>query len=532
MDGLLSRPGLPKNYIHFSAIVTAAAHIWTGTQRHPSFSGQADVSKTLEGLYQQCLQSLQSLLADTDAQTISNVLWSSATLSFNPDDVVPGMVHALTSRFLHFIGVVQEKQRPSAQQAANVLWALATMGHPAATAQVVGAICLHFACLTQHSDAQQHPTAQACANVLLALAKMGHSSAAATEMVDSVCLHFARLTQHSDVKQRPSAQGCSTFLWSLATMKQRSASATEVIDSVCLRFARLVESPIAQQQPFAQEVGNLVWALGTLKHTPPDDRLLDQLCHYMQVLLYSQDQTTRPNSQAVANTVWALAQLKHLPSHDVVTAMLDYLVKLCQAPSLQPDLQAISNCFKACAEFGLDMKPACVQALLKHFMEMPVSDLRYQANCNLAWSLAVMQCLDLKTFEVLLDKLTAKHNFSVQARSQSSSAQLNTADTHQLYQALAWLSPPSGSKQMAAWFKLRSRLQTLAPEPTVRRLSPRAQTVLCAALTMQGVPYAGDRVLCGVYQAHAVLSPRDSSIADLILVLERPEHSIKNFPSR
>ena len=45
-------------------------------------------------LHQRCLTSLQPLLADMAARQIGNVLWSSATLGFRPDDFVPGMVHA------------------------------------------------------------------------------------------------------------------------------------------------------------------------------------------------------------------------------------------------------------------------------------------------------------------------------------------------------------------------------------------------------------------------------------------------------
>ena len=487
MDGLLSRSGLAFNHIHFSAIITAATQIWAEAHRSPTFSGHADVKERLKTLFQRCLQSLQALHADMGAQAISNVLWSSAALSFNPDNIVPGTVHALKSRFRQVIDVADEKQHPNAQECANVLWALA---------------------------------------------RLGRSTAAAKEMVDSVCLHFALLTQHSTVKQRPTAQGCSTLLRALATMKQQSASATEAVDIVCLHFSRLVESPSAQQRPTIQAVANLVWALGTLKHTPSDDGLLSHCCGYVHTLLRNQDAHFHPTSQAIGNMLWALAKLKYAPPHDVATAMFDHLLFLSQTPSLQPNSQAISNCFLACAEFRLDMKATCVDALLKHFMGVQVSDVRYHVYCNLAWSLAVMQCLDLNTFEALLDKLTFKHKFIVQASSHSSFAQLNTAGIRQLYQALAWLSPPSGSKQMAAWFKLRSRLQTLAPEPRVGKLSPRGQTVLWAALAKQGVPYAGDKVLYGMYQAHAVLSPGDSSDADVILMLEHPEDYMKNLPSR
>ena len=257
MEGLLSRSGLRTDYIHFAAMITAAAHIWKEAQRSPRFRGYADVSERLKALFQRCLHLLQGLLADMGAREISNVLWSSATLSMNPDDDVPGLVHALTSRFLYFIGMDEEKQRPTAQATANVLWAFATIGHPAATRKVVAALCSHFGTLAQDQDARQRPKAQECANAMWALARLGDSSAAAKEMVDPVCLHFGQL----------------------------------------------VESPSAQPRPTSQAVANLVWALGTFEHTPPDHRLLDGLCNYMRDLLYSRDRRTHPNAQEVANFV-------------------------------------------------------------------------------------------------------------------------------------------------------------------------------------------------------------------------------------
>ena len=486
MNDLLSRPGLHIDYIHFCAITTAAAHIWATAQQSDRFRASADVSERLKALFKRCLQSLQELLASMGAREIANVLWSSATLGFNPDDIVPGMVHALMVRFLQFTDATEDTQRPNAQEAANVLWALATMGHQAATAQVVGTICLQFGCLTQHADAQQRPTAQACANVLSALAKLGHSSAAATEMVDLVCLHFAHL----------------------------------------------IGSPSAKQQPSAQHVSNLVWALGRMNHTPTDDRLLNCFCAYMHTLLQSRNGRVSPKAQNIANVLWACAQLKYAPSHDVVTAMFDHLVALCKTTDLQPNSQEISNSFLGCAELSLRVRPACVQALMKHLLMMHVPSVDYQAYCNVAWSLAVIGLLDLSTLETLLDKVIIKHGLLfLESGSQSSFAQLSTANIYQLYQALLCLRPPPDSKQMQAWSSLQSKLQTIAPEPTLRKLSLPGQAKLNSALELQRVAYKA-QVACGMYQAGAVLSPSKESFADVILVLEHAGDFITNVPSR
>lgn len=370
MDGLLSMSASHMNTIHYSAITTAAAHIWTGAQRSPGFRAQADVRERLKTLFQRCLQSLQALLADMESRDISSVLWSSATLNFNPDDAVPGIVQALTSEFLQLIVVEQEKQRPNAHDVANTIWAFATMGHPA-TAQVVRAICLHFGRIVRSPVAQPRPTAQAVANLLRAMSTLNH-----TPFDDRLLSHFCRymhtLLRNQDERFHPDAQNCANVLTAVAKMSHSSAAATKMVDSICLHFERLVGSPVAQQRPNAQHVANLVWALGVLKHTPPDDRLLDGLCEYMRSLVSSHDQRARPTAQATANTLWALAQLKHVPSPDVVTAMYDHLVVLCQDPCLQPGAQDISNCFIACAELRLHVKPAYVEALLEHFMEMGI----------------------------------------------------------------------------------------------------------------------------------------------------------------
>ena len=348
MDGLLSIPGLRSDYIHFSAITTAAAHIWKGAQQSSRFRGHADVS--VEGLYRRCLQSLQPLLADMGAQAISNVLWSSATLSFNPDDAVPGMVDTLTSRFLHLINVAEARQTPNAYDVANVLW--------------------------------------------------------------------------------------------------------------------------------------------------------------------------------------ALAQLKHAPSHAVVAAMFDRLVALCHIPGLQPNSQDISNSLVACAELRLVVRPTFVEALVKQFLGMHVSNASYQHYCNAAWGLAVKQCLDLNTFAALLDKVITKHNLFVdKSGPQSTSAQLAPAEVSQLYQAFAWLRPPSGSRQMQGWSNLQSRLLTVAPEPGASKVSLPGQTVMWAALAMQEVPYKA-QVQRGVYCVHALLSPRDSGIAEVMLMVEGPGDHLVNLPSR
>ncbi|KAL3149853.1 hypothetical protein ABBQ38_013674 [Trebouxia sp. C0009 RCD-2024] len=476
MDALLTAAGFRMNHINFAAVITALAHVWEAAQRNHRFRAHASTLDKVEALHQRYVQSSRPLLADMAARSISTVLWSSAKLGFNLDATVPGMVHDMTLRFVNLLLVVEEKQLPNAQECANLVWALATMGHPAATTKVVDPVCLRFTSLTRHADMQQRPTAQGAANVLWALATMGHPAAAG--VLDTVATHFAHLLGNANAKQRP----------------------------------------------HAQEVANVVWALGTLKHTPPDDGLLDAFLAYFHVLLRSEDQRTRPDAQSIANTLWALKELKQAPSHDVVCAMLDSFVVLCQTPSLQPTSQGISNCLLACAELRLSVRSACVKALLKHLIEVDVSRVERQSYCNVAWSLAVIGCLTVSMLDALLRQMSAKGASMQPPKAQRQQLQ-------QLHQALAWLKPASGSQQMEAWSSLRSRLQAVAPEPAVVPVPSPGQAEVYAALAMQAVPYTA-QVPYGTYWAHAVLSSSNNEVPKVLLMVELAQEYITNIPSR
>ncbi|KAL3149818.1 hypothetical protein ABBQ38_013640 [Trebouxia sp. C0009 RCD-2024] len=516
MDALFSRAGFLMDHINYAAIVTALAHIWEAAQHNDRFRSHAGVLDGIQALYRRCVQSLRALLADMAPQQVSTVLWSSAKLGYNPDTAVPGMVHNMTLRLLTLIEVVEERQLPNAQECANVIWALATMGHPAATTELVNTVCLRFDRLTQHEDNNQRPTAQNAANMLWALATLGHPAA---EVLDAVSLHFARLTRHTDAKQRPNAQAAANMLWALATMGHPAAA--EVLDLVAIHFAHLFGSPNAKQRPTDQNAANVVWALGTLKHTPPDDRLLDAFLAYFHALLRSQDQRTRPGAQASGNTLWGLKELKQAPSNDVVSAMLAHLVLLCQKPGSQPTSQAISNCLLACAELRLSVRSACVQALLKHLIAMDVSRVEPQSYCNVVWSLAVMGCLTISTFDALLCQLN----------SNAGPVKLPASARRQLHQALAWLKPAPCAQQMEAWSTLCSRLQVVAPELAVVPLPFPGQAEVFAALKMQALPHKA-QVPAGKHWAHAVLSSSKNASPQVFLVFQHPQDYIRNMPNR
>ncbi|KAL3143914.1 hypothetical protein ABBQ32_003730 [Trebouxia sp. C0010 RCD-2024] len=312
MQHLHCTAGPQMNYINLSAVTTALAHVWTAAQLHHKF--QEDDSKlrsSIEAVCQQSLTQLQPMMQDMDVQGISNIVWSSAKLGLDPDEYVPGMMDTLTTMFLQLIHASNMKRRPNDQNAANLVWALATMHHhhPAATNELLDCVC--------------SPLQQSCAK--------------------SRCMAAPQSTS-----------GCE-LTWAMAELQQ-SPKDSRFLDDLCKYMHSLLQSQDASARPNAQNIANFVRALAVLKHPPKDGRLLDGFCKYLHRLLHSRDTRARPTAQSIANTLWALAVLGHplkdgwlldhfcmfmqslLQSRDT-SAMLDHLVALCQAPGLQPTPQ-------------------------------------------------------------------------------------------------------------------------------------------------------------------------------------------------
>lgn len=480
MDALLSAAAPGMNHINYTAVLNASSRI-SGTLMH-RLREPNEVRDRLKTLHERCVQQLQSRLAEMSAREISTVLLASASLGWNPDAIVPGMVQAWTVRFLQLRDAGVELQRPAAQDYADLLNALATWGHPAATPEVVDLISLQFAHLAQHPDIGQRPDAQACARLLGAFAKLKHT-----------------------------------------------ATTAEVADPVSLRFAHLVASAKANQRPQARDVARLLWALGTLRHIPPGDGLLDDICAYTLTLYRSQHEKICPSVKATSSMLWGLAKLRHAPTHNVASAMLHRLVALGHTRGLQPKPEHISSCFLACAELGLTMHAAQLGFLFNLLLGTHISKVGYQEYCNVARSLAVMGRLRISMFEALLHRLTSKHKLLLGA--QGTSARPKPEEARQLHQALEWLKPAEGSQQMEAWSSLCSGLQGVAPklEPWVHYRPGHPE--MCAALAAQNLLYQ-THMPFGHHLADAVLFPSDSNGAKVLLMLESPHDFVANVPNR
>ena len=485
MEDVYHTIGCELDEIHISAIITALANVWTAAQHKRNFQhSDPKLRSSVEAVFQQSLKQLQPMMQGMGAQVVSNILWSSAKLGLNPDEHVPGMVHTSTTRFLQLMHATNKTQLPNARDTANLLWALTTMHH-----------------------------------------------AATKELVDPVCSHFATLLQHSDTRRRPNGLDVASMIWSLGTL-EHAPQDVGFLDNSCMYMHRLLQSQDLRARPNSQQLANVLWAVAKLKYSLRDNRLLDDFCVYMHRLLQSKDLRAHPNAQDIANLFWALSQLRYPPPDGMVLAMLNNLVALCQTPGLQPHPQNISMCFLACAELSLNMLPAQLEILVKHVLRLHVSNVDCQNYSNVAWSLAVMGCLEVSVFDALLHRLTTKHKLLLGEHvSKGTSAWTNVQEGLQMYQALEWLKPSSGADQMDAWSSLHSKLQRITPMPHLKSRPHPEQVELCAALAAQSLQYKA-RLPCGVYRADAVLSTHDSNAARVILVLLRPDAYLISPSSR
>ena len=105
----------------------------------------------LKRLYCSTLLQLKPVLLDVGAREISNILWSSAKMGLNPDAFVPGMTDALAAKLLQLTRGAARRQ-PNAQEAANVVWAVATLGHEPADKGLINAVCNQFVRLIKQQD--------------------------------------------------------------------------------------------------------------------------------------------------------------------------------------------------------------------------------------------------------------------------------------------------------------------------------------------------------------------------------------------
>jgi len=113
------------------------------------------------------------------------------------------MTDALAAKLLQ-LTKGEARRQPNAQECANLVWALATLGHKPVDQSLADALWDIFVSLIKHSDESKQPNAQGAANFMWALATLGHEPADQS-LTDAARDHFVSLIKHSDESKRPRA---------------------------------------------------------------------------------------------------------------------------------------------------------------------------------------------------------------------------------------------------------------------------------------------------------------------------------------
>ena len=259
MEHLCSAARSLLNHISLSAIITATAQLWTSAQANSSFKPNANMAGfELKHLYRSTLLQLELVLPDIEARQISNVLWSSAKLGLNPDAFVPGMTDALAAKLLQ-LAKDEARHQPNAQEYANFMWALATLGHEPADKGLADAVCNHFARLIRHHDARKRPDSQAVSNVMWALGEMKHAppDGAASAIVE----WLTRLCKLPG--QEPNAQNLSNTLFACAVLRLKvKGHVSLALINGLLRLDR--------SSGYKQEYCNAAWSLAVSGMLSPE----------------------------------------------------------------------------------------------------------------------------------------------------------------------------------------------------------------------------------------------------------------------
>lgn len=223
------------------------------------------------------------------------------------------------------------------------------------------------------------------------------------DMVRALSSRFLELTNSADVTQQPDAQLCTNLLWALAYMDHPAAT-RQLLATVCAHMARLTHSSDAKQHPNALDVSRMLWSLGKFEHTPADKNLLDKFCLYCIEFIGSQQECVA-SGHHVSTVAWALANLKHSPPEGVEAALVQRLVTLCESGRQLPPLATI-NFVNASAELRLNVTKEQAKILADHSLR---SAARYIDYPRSAWSLAVMDLLDMAMFDSILHQVNSKH---------------------------------------------------------------------------------------------------------------------------
>ena len=276
----------------------------------------------------------------------------------------------------------------------------------------------------------------------------------------------------------------------------------------------LVHTPLTEISPTSQDTSNLLWAASTLDirlHTT----MLDGLCAYLVRLVQQPSTKAHVRAQEVSNALWSLHKMRHQPEPGHLSTLLAHFSSLFALPGRQPQCQGISNVILAMAGLGYEQSSHVVKDLAHRLIGVYGRSLVLQDVCNVTWSMAVLNVLDIDTFKQFWSAIFSRCQGKVAVQA-----------VQQLYQALYKLQPHSDD---LTWQQLRQEVtDMLGPVPV--RTSQRSPALHSVLQNLQ-LEHTQDVAMSG-YTTDAVLRQRAGGNRAMLLVTLNAEELLTNIPNR
>jgi hypothetical protein len=222
-----------------------------------------------EGQLQQLLGAFVSMLQQATPQSVSNTLWSVATMG---QQMPEGQLQQLLDAFVSML------QQATPQSISNTIWAVATMGQQVLKGQLQQLLDASISML-------QQATPQNVANALWAVATM-------EQQVPQGQLQQL-LDAFSSMLQQATPQQVSNTMWAVAAMEQQMPA--RQLQQLLNAFASML------QQAKSQTVSTMLWACAKLRFLPQQLLAAPELAGLL----------TAGTPQELANAAWACGQLGH-----------------------------------------------------------------------------------------------------------------------------------------------------------------------------------------------------------------------------
>lgn len=311
----------------------------------------------------------------------------------------------------HLVDVIYEWHRVfDPRHTASAIWSFGLLGRQ--MLMVNGDLASFPACfsaLLEKAEAQaQSFSAQEVASILSGLSKLGLRKPTHEKLVSKL-MH----TTESKLETFQ-AQELSSIVWSLAKLKYKFRTHQKLLRQILKRFKAQMKACAVQDLQLA----NFMWGVTKLGY---DDARLD-FCSSVSAHLVKQLPFMRP--QPLTTVIWALGKLRYLPSETHLQAIASSVSEKMQ----RFDPIHIAKVLHAFAGFGRSFD--CLVTSTKTYLASNTFRFGSQELCNVLWSLAILEELDMITFEQSVEALKRHPKLSISRMKSSERRQLYTCLIH------------------------------------------------------------------------------------------------------